>query len=537
MSHEGKEKDVSTGSSDAAVSEAVIDHDRMVALATDPHRGLRMRHVQLIAISGSIGSALFVSIGNPLTDAGPLGLLLGVAIWSIVVWAASNCLIEMTSLLPVDGGFVTFATRFVDRSFGTALGWNYIITQLALICFELTAINVIVEYWTLSLHPAILIGVGLVLLAIVNLYSVRCNPLHDKYGFRFWKNPGPFVGSSFKARLTGIFDSVVWSTFAWVSGSYPLASPKHLPPFLPSLLRVALLRVSLLRVAIPPRSDSPDHNSGWQSKPSQQQSLIVGPDYISLIGGEVRNPRRILPRAFNSTIYRIVFFYLTGALCVGIVAASDDPSLLGAIAAGAPGAAKSPYVISMNRLGIPVLPSLVNALILVSIFSTANSFTFTASRAMYGLSQRGQAPSILGRLNGQGVPTYLRFRAGLKAQNLFNVDFLPVRGYLQPLSGYWLLVWSPVVFIFNGYFVFLPSAWDTPSFIFAYGSVFIFLLILVLSKTWQVVGRKQSLGWIRTKEMDFVGDIKEIGEMTEASEEYRLSKPRTWAQKISDFFF
>jgi hypothetical protein len=65
----------------------------------------------------------------------------------------------------------------------------------------------------------------------------------------------------------------VWSTFAWVSGSYPLASPKHLPPFLPSLLRVALLRVSLLRVAIPPRSDSPDHNSGWQSKPSQQQSL------------------------------------------------------------------------------------------------------------------------------------------------------------------------------------------------------------------------------------------------------------------------
>lgn len=59
----------------------------------------------------------------------------------------------------------------------------------------------------------------------------------------------------------------------------------------------------------------------------------------------------------------------------------------------------------------------------------------------------------------------------------------------------------------------------------------------MLSKTWQVVGRKQPLGWIRTKEMDFVGDIKEIGEMTEASEEYRLSKPRTWAQKVSDFFF
>jgi len=83
-----------------------------------------MRHVQLIAISGSIGAALFVSIGSPLTGAGPLGLLIGVSLWSFVVWTASNCLIEMTTLLPLDGGFITFAGRFVDNSFGMALGWN-----------------------------------------------------------------------------------------------------------------------------------------------------------------------------------------------------------------------------------------------------------------------------------------------------------------------------------------------------------------------------------------------------------------------------
>lgn len=72
---------------------------------------------------------------------------------------------------------------------------------------------------------------------------------------------------------------------------------------------------------------------------------IVGPDYISLIGGEVKSPRRILPKAFRSIIFRIPFFYVIGSLCVGIVAASNDESLLGAISAGAPGAAKSPYVI------------------------------------------------------------------------------------------------------------------------------------------------------------------------------------------------
>lgn len=75
---------------------------------------------------------------------------------------------------------------------------------------------------------------------------------------------------------------------------------------------------------------------------------VVGPDYISMMAGEIKNPRRVLPPAFNSTIYRIIFFYLTGALCVGIVSASDDAALLGAIAAGAPGAAKSPYIICQS---------------------------------------------------------------------------------------------------------------------------------------------------------------------------------------------
>ena len=83
-----------------------------------------MRHVQLIAISGSIGAALFVSIGNPLVSAGPLGLLIGVSLWCTVIWAATNCLSEMTVLHPVDGGFINYAARYVDQSFGTALGWN-----------------------------------------------------------------------------------------------------------------------------------------------------------------------------------------------------------------------------------------------------------------------------------------------------------------------------------------------------------------------------------------------------------------------------
>ncbi|ORY27120.1 amino acid transporter [Naematelia encephala] len=555
---DGKEKvPYSSDTTESAVTEVLPSDSANLDLANDPHRGLRMRHVQLIAISGSIGSALFVSIGDPLTSAGPLGLLIGVALWSLVVWAANNCLIEMTVLLPLDGGFVRFASRFVDKSLGMALGWNYLITQWALICFELTAINVIVEYWTLTLSPAVCISVALVLLFLINIWSVRWygeieffisvtklfliigltlytfitmvggNPIHDKYGFRFWKTPGPFAGiTNFREVITGIFDAVSWGTFA-----------------------------------------------------------IVGPDYISLIGGEVKNPRRILPKAFNSTIYRIALFYLTGSLCVGIVSSSTDENLLGAIAAGSPGAAKSPYVISMNRLGIPILPSLVNAVILISLFSTANSFTFVASRVLLSLAQKGQAPRVFARLNRHGVPwlsvivtlaisclaylsvssgtvkvlnwwidlvtaaqlvtwtciaiAYLRFRAGLKAQNLLNTNFLPARGHLQPFSGWYLLVWSPIVLFFSGYYVFLPGAFTAPDFVFAYGSVFIFLAILIASKFYQWFVKKDKVFWIPAKEIDFVSDLEQIEELTRASEEKReiKSASRTMVQKVSDYFF
>ncbi|ODO05313.1 amino acid transporter [Cryptococcus wingfieldii CBS 7118] len=557
MSLEDKEHksfDASEPAEEAYVAEVVSEHIA-TDLTNDPHRGLRMRHVQLIAISGSVGSALFVSIGNPLTSAGPLGLLIGVALWSLVVWAASNCLIEMTTLLPLDGGFVKLSGRFVDWALGMAVGWNYVITQWALICFELTSINVIVQYWKDDLNPAILISACLVLLFLINVWSVRWfgeiefyisiaklilivgltlytfitmvggNPLKDVYGFRFWKTPGPFAGEvNFRKVITGIFDSISWATFA-----------------------------------------------------------VVGPDYISLVGGEVKNPRRILPKAFNSTVYRILGFYITGCLCVGIVSSSTDQSLLGAISGGAPGAAKSPYVISMNRLGIPVLPSIVNALVLISLFSTANSFTFVASRSVFSLAQQGQAPKVFLRTNRHGVPyvavtatlligclaylsvssgtarvlnwwidlvtaaqlvswtviaiTYLRFRSGLKAQNLLNNDFLPIRGYLQPLSGWYLLVWSPIVLLFSGYYCFLPGAFTAADFVFAYGSVFIFLAILIGAKIYAYFVRKDRQLVIPADQIDFKSDLDHIEELTRASEEKRLAKSRGAGEKVSDFFF
>lgn len=83
-------------------------------------------------------------------------------------------------------------------------------------------------------------------------------------------------------------------------------------------------------------------------------------------------------RAFKATIYRLVVFFIGSALAIGILVPYNDPGLLGAIAADAAGGGKSPYVISMQRLAIPVLPAIVNALILTSVFSAGNAFRESA---------------------------------------------------------------------------------------------------------------------------------------------------------------
>ncbi|WWD16932.1 hypothetical protein CI109_101364 [Kwoniella shandongensis] len=515
-------------------------------ITSNAHRGLRMRHLQLIAISGAIGSSIFVSIGGPLTE-GPLALLIGVSIWSTVIWAVSNFLVELSTLLPVDGGFVTYATRFLDPALGFALGWNYFITQVALICNELTAFNVLVEYWAPDLNPAVCISAGLAGLLAVQVVNVRVygetefwisifkifmiigaflftfitmlggNPLHDRYGFRFWRDPGLFAGETAKDRAYGVWHALQWGAYG-----------------------------------------------------------IVGPDYIALVAGETKDPRRVLPKAYRSTIYRILAFYVGGALAAGINAPYNDPDLLGASKT-----TRSPYVINMTRLGIPILPSILTAGLLLALFSSASSMAFAASRTLYSLGLQHQAPRFVTRTNKYGLPyvcvlitlslsclsylavssgtstvlswlinlttatqlvtwiviaaTFLRFRIGMKAQGL-GLDWLPARGLFPRACAWYTLVWSIFALVFSGYSFFGPGEFDVPDFLFTYGAVFIFIACFI---GWKIKGIRHSrqLFGIPPTEMDFQTGLAEIEALTYAAEEKRVGQPRSRLQRLNDKVF
>ncbi|ORY94428.1 amino acid permease-domain-containing protein [Syncephalastrum racemosum] len=88
-------------------------------------RSLKARHVQMIALGGTIGTGLFLNSGGNIADAGPAGAFIAYCVIGFMVYCIMTCLGEMATLIPVSGSFNHYATRFIDPALGFALGWNY----------------------------------------------------------------------------------------------------------------------------------------------------------------------------------------------------------------------------------------------------------------------------------------------------------------------------------------------------------------------------------------------------------------------------
>lgn len=110
-------------------------------------RRLSIRQIQLLAIGGTIGTALFVNIGNGLKDGGPLSLLLGWSLYSGLLALINNGITEMTVLHPVAGGFVRLAGKWVDSAFGFMAGWNFFFYEALGVPFEITAVSIVLSFW------------------------------------------------------------------------------------------------------------------------------------------------------------------------------------------------------------------------------------------------------------------------------------------------------------------------------------------------------------------------------------------------------
>lgn len=352
------------------------DHDGDLVTAMegrDLKRGLAERHLSMLGIAGAIGTGLFLGLGAAVQRGGPLGALLGYATVGIVVCAVQFALGEVAALMPVTGAFVRHAEFLVDPAWGFAVGWNLVYGNILSIPSEITAICVLFEFWT-DINPSLWIMIFIVLTFIIGMAFVRIFgevefffavlkillvvfliilglvidlggiPGTPPVYFRYWKSPGPFV----EYIATGN-----WGKFL-----------------------------------------------GYWSVMTGAVFSFAGVESIAMAGAETKNPRKAIPAACKNVFIRIVLFYMLSILIVGMLVSSDDERLSNESG----DAAQSPFVIAASAAGIHAIPSVVNAIVITSAWSSSNQSLLAGTRVLYGLAVKKQAPKIFLRTTSWGVP-------------------------------------------------------------------------------------------------------------------------------------
>lgn len=138
---------VPSSDSNGGKSSEEIQDPEIVGNADGLHRRLNNRQIQLLAIGGTIGTGLFVTIGAGLAKGGPGSLLLCYVLYACVVALVNNSIAEMTTFMPVSGGFIRLAGAWVDDALGFMVGWNFFLYEALLIPFEVVALNLVLSFW------------------------------------------------------------------------------------------------------------------------------------------------------------------------------------------------------------------------------------------------------------------------------------------------------------------------------------------------------------------------------------------------------
>lgn len=490
------------------------------------HRELKNRHVAMISIGGVIGTGLFLGTGSALMNGGPLGLLLGYIFIGSICYCVMVTIGEMISYLPVAGGHIKLAERFVDPAFSFALGWNLWYNWTVTLPAELSAAATIINFWHPGVNNAVWITMCLVVAVGINMSGVGVygetefmfasikvvtivaliilgivldlggGPNHDRIGFRYWKDPGPFVQFYGISGMTGRF-------------------------------------------------------LGWSRVVTQAAFAYVGTEVVAMAAAEAKNPRRNLPKAIRRVYIRLLLFYIGGVFVIGLLVPSNNPLLN----VNSDNASASPFVIAINQAGIKGLPAVINAALLTSAWSAASSDLYIASRGLYGLAASGNAPEVFLRTSRSGLPyvavatcasfsllaymavstssgmvftwfssmcataglttwfgigvIYLRFRKGFLAQGHKIIE-LPYSSRLQPFAAWWAVCASLVTLLFSSWEVFLRDNWSTATFMTNYLPVMLFPVLYTIAKIWKRVPL------VKPHEMDFHSGIAEIEAMTYA---------------------
>ncbi|CUS10725.1 unnamed protein product [Tuber aestivum] len=331
-------------------------------------RKLKGRHLQMIAIGGSIGTGLFVGSGSALSTGGPASLLIAFLLIGAMLFCVVHALGEMAVLFPVAGSFAAYSTRFLDPAWGFAMGWNYAMQWLIVLPLEIVAATITIEYWDSPVNKAVWVTLFWLLIVAINLFGVK------GYG------EAEFVFSLIKIL---------------------------------AVIGFIILGIIINCGGVPDRgyiggaywTDPGAFNHGFKGLCSvfvTAAFAFAGTELVGLAAAETANPRKSLPTAVKQVFWRITLFYIVSLTLIGLLVKYTDERLLSG-SSGADAKA-SPFVIAINDAGIKVLPSIMNVVIMIAVLSVGNSSVYGSSRTLAALAEQGQAPRIFAFIDRHGRP-------------------------------------------------------------------------------------------------------------------------------------
>ncbi|CRM12210.1 MULTISPECIES: amino acid permease [Pseudomonas] len=330
-------------------------------------RGLKNRHIQLIALGGAIGTGLFLGSAGVLKSAGP-SMILGYAICGFIAFMIMRQLGEMIVEEPVAGSFSHFAHKYWGGFAGFLSGWNCWILYILVGMSELTAVGKYVHYWWPEIPTWVSAAAFFVLINLINLANVKV------FGeAEFW-----FA----IIKVVAIVGMIALGSYLLVSGSGgPQASVSNLwehGGFFPHGVGGLVMAMAIIMFS------------------------FGGLEMLGFTAAEADQPRTVIPKAINQVIYRILIFYI-GALVV-LLSLTPWDSLLATLNASGDAYSGSPFVQVFSMLGSNTAAHILNFVVLTAALSVYNSGTYCNSRMLLGMAEQGDAPKALAKIDKRGVP-------------------------------------------------------------------------------------------------------------------------------------
>ncbi|WP_059172412.1 amino acid permease [Bacillus sp. FJAT-27445] len=323
-------------------------------------RELSNRHIQLIALGGTIGVGLFYGSGATIKLAGP-AILLSYLLGGAVIFMIMRALGEMAVADPVSGSFSAYAHKYLGPFAGYLTGWTYWFNWIVVGMAEITVVGVYINHWFSDVPQWVSALGALIAMTAINLINVKA------YGeFEFW-----FAMIKVVAIVGMIVAGLGIILFGFGNGGVPIGFDNLWANggFIPNGVTGIVLSLVMVMFS------------------------FGGIEMIGLTAGEAENPKKTIPTAINNVIWRVLIFYI-GAL--GIIMVLYPWNEIGT--------SGSPFVLIFDKIGMPAAADVINFVVLTAALSAFNSGMYGTGRMLYSLADQGNGPGFFRKLNKSGVP-------------------------------------------------------------------------------------------------------------------------------------